>query len=211
MRCQLPLLRSTFAIPVESFGAGLPCEQPPPPTSAYRSPSKNTTSATPMVPLTPRGPMVSEGKAEVAVVTFPLGLILEIRAVSPPVSGPGPPGGPGTCGHCPMVLFLPPVPASATYRLPSGPNLRPRGPSRPLARVNGVGSIADCAIDGMGAKLATAEVMTREDNDPMIFIPWSPFLVLRQRVVPRRPLNHTCLASPADICSHYGSAEIRSP
>src|SRR3984957_8368582 len=114
MRCQLPLLRSTFAMPLGFFG--LPCEQPPPPTSAYRSPSKNTTSETPMTPLTPPGPTSTEGNPEATVVTFPPGLILEIRAVSPPVSGPGPPGGPGTRGQRPMVLFVPPVPASATYR-----------------------------------------------------------------------------------------------
>src|SRR6202041_1626406 len=114
MRCQLPLLMSTFAMPLGFFG--LPCEQPPPPINAYRSPSKNATSATPMVPLTPPGPMVTEGNPEATVVTFPLGLILEIRAVNPPVYGPGPPGAPGTCGHCPLVLFPPPVPASATYR-----------------------------------------------------------------------------------------------
>src|SRR6202035_1843627 len=122
MRCQLPFERSTFAMPLGLFG--LPCEQPPPPTSAYRSSSKNTTSATPMVPLAPPVPTLTEGNPEATVVTFPLGLILEIRAVSPPVSGPGP-GGPGTWAHCPAVLVVPPVPASATYRYPSGPNLKP--------------------------------------------------------------------------------------
>src|ERR1700690_2925437 len=119
MRCQLWLLRFTFAIPLGL--PLLPCEQPPPPTSAYRSPSKNTTSATPMTPLTPPLPTSTEGNPEATVVTFPLGLILEIRAVSPPVSGPGPNGGPGTWAHCPAVLALPPVPASATYKYPSGP------------------------------------------------------------------------------------------
>src|SRR5580704_13260266 len=148
MSCQFPVLMFTFAIPLGFLG--LPCEQPPPPISAYRSPSKNTTSATPMVPLTPPGPMVTEGNPEATVVTLPLGLILEIRAVSPPVSGPGPPGGPGTCTHCPAVLTVPPVPASATYRYPSGPNLNPRGPSRPEAITTGVGSIACCAIDATG-------------------------------------------------------------
>src|ERR1022692_3200390 len=100
MRYQLPLLRSTFAMPLGLFG--LPCEQPPPPTSAYRSSSKNTTSATPMTPLTPPGPTSTEGNPEATVVTFPLGLILEIRAVRPPVSGPGPPGGPGIWVHYPL-------------------------------------------------------------------------------------------------------------
>ena len=45
-------------------------------------------------------------------------------------------------------------------------------------------------IDGIEAKLPTAEAMTREDIDPISFISWFPFLVLRQRVVPRRPLNY---------------------
>jgi len=44
-----------------------------------------------MTPLTPPGPTSTEGNPEATVVTFPPGLILEIRAVSPPVSGPGPP------------------------------------------------------------------------------------------------------------------------
>src|ERR1700728_1065025 len=167
MSCQFPVLMFTFAIPLGFFG--LPCEQPPPPISAYRSPSKNTTSATPMVPFIPPGPMVTEGKPEATVVTFPLGLTLEIRPVSPPVSGPGPPGAPGTWTHCPTVLVVPPVPASATYRLPSGPNLSPLGPSSFEARINGVGSIADCAIDGTGAKLPAVPA-TNSANDPMSFI-----------------------------------------
>src|ERR1700729_2147301 len=121
MRFQLPLFRSTFATPLGRVG--LPCEQPPPPISAYRSPFKKTTSATPMVPLTPIGPMVTEGNPVATVVTLPLELILEIRPVGPPVSGPGPPGPGGTWVHWPMVLVVPPVPASATYRFPSGPNL----------------------------------------------------------------------------------------
>ena len=76
-----------------------------------------------------------------------------------------------------MVLCVPPVPASATYRSPSGPNLNPRGPSRREATVNGVGSIAGCAIDGTGAKLPTADAtMSAVDNDPMSFIPCSPWL-----------------------------------
>jgi len=47
--------------------------------------------------------------------------------------------------------------------------------------------MADCAIDRTGATFATAEAMTREDNDPMIFMPWYPFLVMRH-------------FGPADIC-----------
>src|ERR1700690_1279550 len=89
MSCQFPVLMFTLAIPLGFFG--LPCEQPPPPTSAYRSPSKNTTSATPMVPLAPPGPTLTEGNPEATVVTFPLGLILEIRAVSPPYRDLDPP------------------------------------------------------------------------------------------------------------------------
>src|SRR5450631_2745485 len=155
MRCQLPFLRSTLAMPLGLFG--LPCEQPPPLTTAYSSPSKNTTSATPIVP--PAGLKV-EGNPEATVVRVPLGLILDIRAVSPPVQGPG---GVGTWVHSPAVLVVPPVPASATYKYPSGPNLNPRGPSRPEASINGVGSIAGCAIDDSGAKLPTAEATINDD------------------------------------------------
>src|ERR1700722_9415392 len=76
-----------------------------------------------------------------------------------------------------MVLCVPPVPASATYRSPSGPNLSPRGPSRPDAITNGAGSIA-CACDGTGAKLATADAtITAADTDAMSFIACSPWLV----------------------------------
>src|SRR5450631_2351158 len=96
MRCQLPFLRFTLAMPVESLRSGLPCEQPPPATSAYRSPSKNTTSATPIVPPTV---LKVEGNPEATVVRVPLELILDIRAFGPPVQGPGPAGGPGTCVH----------------------------------------------------------------------------------------------------------------
>src|SRR5258708_3608736 len=125
MRCQLPVLRSTLAMPLGLFG--LPCEQPPPLTTAYNSSSKNTTSATPIVP--PAGLKV-EGNPEATVVLVPLGLILEIRAFGPPVQGPG---GGGTWVHGRAVLVLPPTPASATYKNPSGPNLNPRRPSRPHA------------------------------------------------------------------------------
>src|SRR5450631_86428 len=94
MRCQLPLLRSTL---------GLPCEQPPPPTTAYSSPSKNTTSATPIVP---PAILKVEGNPAATVVRVPLGLILEIRAFGPPVQGPT---GEGTWVHLPAVLNVPPV------------------------------------------------------------------------------------------------------
>src|ERR1700676_4542548 len=144
MRCQLPFERATLAMPLGLFG--LPCEQPPPLTTAYSSLSKNTTSATPIVP---PAMLKVEGNPEATVVRVPLELILEIRAFGPPVQGPG---GEGTCVHCPAVLFVPPVPASATYKYPSGPNLNPRGPSRPEASINGVGSTAGCAVDDSGAK-----------------------------------------------------------
>ncbi len=67
-------------------------------------------------------------------------------------------------------MLVPPIPASATYRSPSGPNLNPRGPSRPEASTKGVGSTAGCAIEGTGAELPTAEAIISEDNDPMSFI-----------------------------------------
>jgi hypothetical protein len=33
-----------------------------------------------------------------------------------------------------VVVFVPPKPASATYKSPSGPNLRPLGPARSEAK-----------------------------------------------------------------------------
>src|SRR6202790_4823024 len=102
MRCQLPFERATLAMPLGLFG--FPCEQPPPLTTAYNSSSKNTTSATPIVP--PAGLKV-EGNPEATVVRVPLGLILEIRAFGPPVQGPG---GVGTWVPLPPFLFVPPGP-----------------------------------------------------------------------------------------------------
>jgi hypothetical protein len=58
--------------------------------------------------------LMVEGNPDATVVRLPVLLILEILAVSPPVYGPGPPGGPGTCVHDPAVLLVPPRPASAT-------------------------------------------------------------------------------------------------
>jgi hypothetical protein len=59
------------------------------------------------------------------VARSPEGLILEILDVFPPVYGPTG-GGTGS-----VAGFNPPSPPSATYRYPSGPNLRPRGLLRP--------------------------------------------------------------------------------
>ena len=66
-------------------------------------------------------------------------IVAEIRAVNPPVYGPT---GLGTCGQSAgVVLPLPPVPPSATYRLPSGPKVSPRGLFSPLAKTE----TFDCA------------------------------------------------------------------
>src|SRR6185369_5577475 len=84
-----------------------------------------------------------EGKWFATVVRTPFGSILEMRAVKPPVYGPGPAGGPAACSHCPTVEREPPVPPSATKRLtPLGPNFSPRGLLRPVANTV---TFADCA------------------------------------------------------------------
>src|SRR6185312_15977251 len=162
----LPVWESTLAMP-EGL-VGLPCEQPPPATSAYSVPSRNATSATPM-----RSPIASwvDGNPLATVEIVELWtLIREIRAELPPLYGPT--TGPGTWGHCPTVLLLPPRPASATYRPPSGPNLRPRGASRCCATTVNAGS---CARPGTGASPAlAAPTASSDDNGFERFIVFSP-------------------------------------
>src|SRR5436190_596277 len=74
-----------------------------------------------------------EGRPVTTVVTTPSGLTFEIRPPSTgsfvlPVYGAAPPL---ACGHTPTVEFVPPRPPSATYRFPSGPNVRPLGLLKP--------------------------------------------------------------------------------
>src|SRR6185436_7452220 len=57
----------------------------------------------------------------------------EMRPVGPLFDGFG------SCVHCPTVEVVPPVPASATYRPPSGLNAMPRGFVRPVAITADVG------------------------------------------------------------------------
>src|SRR6185437_1666572 len=73
-----------------------------------------------------------DGRLSATVVLTPFLSIIEMRE---PVLLPwyGPTGG-TTCAHV-VLKFVPPTPASATYRLPSGPNLRPRGSFNPVTRI----------------------------------------------------------------------------
>src|SRR5678816_3085083 len=102
-----------------------PCEQPAPPISAYMVLPMNAMSATPLVSAPVCALVWLDGSLLVTVVRTPCGVIFEIL---PPTELPvyGPIGG-ITCGQCPAVDCVPPLPPSATYRLPSGPNFNPRG------------------------------------------------------------------------------------
>src|SRR5262245_46394107 len=61
-----------------------------------------------------------------------VGLTREMREVKPPLYGPT---GGSTWVHCEsVVMAVPPLPPSATYRLPSGPNVSPRGLLKPVAK-----------------------------------------------------------------------------
>src|SRR6267154_5656025 len=95
-----------------------PCEQPAPAKIAYSVLPTKATSATPLTKLPWLAIVWLEGKLSTTVVTFPSAPIFEIRPVNPPVYGPTS----GTWVHSPTVDSVPPVPPSATYRLPSGPN-----------------------------------------------------------------------------------------
>src|SRR5450631_2234756 len=109
------MLTSSFHSPVAGLTqamplglVGLPCEQPPPPTSAYICVPMNATSATPIC--APVAPCV-DGNPCATVVRVPSLAIREMRAVLPPVYGPI---GGTTCGQALPEEFVPPVPASAT-------------------------------------------------------------------------------------------------
>src|SRR5580704_289211 len=105
-----------------------PCEQPAPASTAYSRRPMKATSATPLTKLPTAALVVLDGNPSTTVARLPVCTsIREIRAVIPPAYGPAP----GTCGHCPIVDAVPPTPPSATYGLPSGPNVRPRGFSSP--------------------------------------------------------------------------------
>src|SRR5580700_2769705 len=94
----------------------------------------NATSATPLTRLPNAALVWLEGRLSATVVTTPWASTLEIRAVKPPVYGPGPAGGPAACLQNPTVERVPPAPPSATYRFPSGPNFNPRGLFNPVAK-----------------------------------------------------------------------------
>ena len=91
----------------------------------------NATSATPLVRPPESGDVELDGSPVATGVTAPCGPILTMLAVKPPEYGPI---GAGTCSQSACVVcIVPPVPPSATYRLPSGPNVSPRGLSSPVA------------------------------------------------------------------------------
>lgn len=64
--------------------------------------------------------------------------------------------GAGTWSHCPTVEFVPPGPPSATYRFPSGPNLRPRGLLNPVA-------MTETVVDAPALAATTGLAATGED------------------------------------------------
>src|SRR5689334_20488849 len=107
----LPCTRKTW------FGIdATPCEHPAPVSKPYNVLPMNATSATPLVSWPVIMFVLLDGRPSTTVERCPAGLIREIRdPVVPPVYGPTA----GTCGHCPIVDVLPPVPPSATYSSPS--------------------------------------------------------------------------------------------
>lgn len=74
---------------------------------------------------------MDEGRLSIHVVRVPAISILEMRL---PVTLPlyGPTGG-ITWAHLTEEL-VPPIPPSATYKYPSGPNFKPRGLLNPVAK-----------------------------------------------------------------------------
>src|SRR2546423_13185007 len=108
-----------------------PCEQPAPARSAYSVRPTKVTSATPLTRLPSATLVWLEGRWSTITVRRPVRLTFEMWAVRPLVYGPT---GATTCVHWPTVVVAPPRPPSATYRLPSGPKVRPRGLSKPVAK-----------------------------------------------------------------------------
>src|SRR6266851_9780692 len=115
-----------------------PWEQPAPANIAYSVLPTKATSATPLFKPPKAGEVWVEGNLSATLVRVPSGLILEIRAVNPPVYGQT---GEITWSHNPTLDKVPPAPPSATYRFPSGPNFSPRGLFSPSANTD---TFADC-------------------------------------------------------------------
>src|ERR1700752_3804314 len=120
---------------IKPFGTlGTPCEQPAPARIAYRRRPMNAISATPLT-REPRAALVwLDGSPSTTVVRLPSESNFEIRE---PTGLPryGPTGGTTTQSGSSGGSCVPPTPASATYSLPSGPNLSPRGLFRFDAKV----------------------------------------------------------------------------
>src|SRR5262249_62321256 len=94
-------------------------------------PPANASSAAPRPGDPAAGGVWLDGRLPAPVVRAPLGPILEMREVKPPLYGPT---GAGTWRQsADVVIWLPPRPPSATYRSPSGPNASPRGLFKPVA------------------------------------------------------------------------------
>src|SRR6185437_1233484 len=115
-----------------------------------------------------------DGSPRTTVDRTPAGVTLEIRPPSTglfvlPVYGAAPPD---ACLHLPTVEWDPPRPPSATYRSPLGPNTRPRGLLKPVAKtlmcVACVAAtadvpVADAAWAPVTSPAATATVTTPSD------------------------------------------------
>ena len=94
----------------------------------------NATSATPLVRLPVAGSSRSRAGCPPPSCDSRAGRTSRCATCSRPVYGPTP----AAWAHCPTVELVPPVPPSARYRSPSGPNLSPRGLFRPVANVSTV-------------------------------------------------------------------------
>src|SRR5262252_8284968 len=122
MYSHVPFLRLARTTPAGL--SGLAWVQPPPATRTNSLLPRNATAEAPNV--SPEGRLLSaDGRPSTTVIRSPEPVILETRAVGPPWYGP-------TMGTTRQGVLGPPRPASATYRFPCGPNVIPRGPSRPV-------------------------------------------------------------------------------
>ncbi len=126
-----------FRTRITPFGMfGTPCQQPAPARSAYSLWPRNPTLETPLTRLPVAAVVWLDGSPLTTVFRTPLGVTFEIRPPRTglfvlPVYGAA---APDAWVHVPTVEWEPPRPPSATYRSPSGPNVRPRGLLKPVAK-----------------------------------------------------------------------------
>src|SRR4030095_16743990 len=113
-------------------------------------------------------------------VRCPSRLMREMRPVGPLWYGPT---GGSACAHCSGVVKpVPAVPASATYRGPSGRRVRPRGYSRPVAKTETVPfptrleEVAASVGAGLESHPATTTAAAMGTNERMLWVIRPPMI-----------------------------------